>query len=108
MITGEWRSRLHVTKIAAHLKAVPEGGADPDITGAAPLESAGPDDISFVGNRKAAALAAESRAGCLLVPPDFPIGRTLIRVADPRAAFAAVIGLLCPPVPVKPGIHPSA
>ena len=54
------------------------------------------------------AAAAESRAGCLLVTPDFPKGRTVIRVADPRAAFATVIGLLYPPAPVKPGIHPSA
>jgi UDP-3-O-[3-hydroxymyristoyl] glucosamine N-acyltransferase len=99
---------LQVIKIAAHLNAAWEGAADLDIIGAAPLESAGSGEISFVGSRKAAAVAADSRAGCLLVTQDFPKGRTLIRVTDPRAAFAAVIGLLYPPPPVKPGIHPSA
>jgi UDP-3-O-[3-hydroxymyristoyl] glucosamine N-acyltransferase len=61
-----------------------------------------------VGSRKAAASAAESNAGCLLVTADFPKGRTVIRVADPRAAFARVIRLLYPPVAVAPGIHPTA
>ena len=105
---GARRSCLRVIEIAQHLHAEQEGEADLDITGAAPLESAGPSEISFVGNRKAAVLAADSRAGCLLVTQDFPKGRTVIRVADPRAAFAAVIGFLYPPAPVKPGIHPNA
>jgi UDP-3-O-[3-hydroxymyristoyl] glucosamine N-acyltransferase len=99
---------LQVTKIAAHLNAGFEGEADLDIIGVAPLESAGPAEISFVGSSKAMAAAPGSRAGCLLVTPDFPKGRTVIRVADPRAAFAAVIALLHPPLPLKPGIHSSA
>jgi len=99
---------LRVIEIAERLHAQWEGDADLDIQGAAPLESAGPPEISFVGNRKAASAAAESRAGCLLVTPDFPEGRTVIRVEDPRAALAAVIGLLHPVSAVKPGIHPSA
>ncbi len=99
---------MRVAEIATHLKAPWEGHGDLEITGAASLESAGPREIAFVGNRKAAAAAADSQAGCLLVSDDFPKGRTLIRVADPRAAFARVIGLLYPHRPVTPGIHPSA
>jgi len=49
-----------------------------------------------------------SGAGCLLVTADFPTGRTLIRVADPRGACAHVIGLLYPTPAVQPGIHPTA
>jgi UDP-3-O-[3-hydroxymyristoyl] glucosamine N-acyltransferase len=99
---------LRVTQIAAELKAVWEGDGNLDIRGVAPLESAGPREISFVGNRKAAAGAQMSGAGCLLVTADFPTGRTLIRVADPRSACARVISLLCPTPAVKPGIHPTA
>lgn len=95
-------------EIAKRVNASYEGLGDTDIAGAAPLESAGPDEISFVGNRKAAAAAANSSAGCLLVTADFPAGRTLIRVADPRAGFAAVIALLYPPPPITAGIHPTA
>jgi len=99
---------LRVAEIAAELGARWEGEGDVEISGVAPLDSAGPADIAFVGNRKAAANAAESRAGCLLVTEDFPKGRTLIRVADPRAAFAHVIRLLFLPAPIVAGIHPSA
>jgi UDP-3-O-[3-hydroxymyristoyl] glucosamine N-acyltransferase len=97
-----------VDAIANLLNAAHEGQGDTEIAGAAALESAGPNEISFVGSRKAANVAANSSAGCLLVAAEFPAGRTLIRVADPRASFAAVIGLLHPPTPVTPGIHPSA
>jgi UDP-3-O-[3-hydroxymyristoyl] glucosamine N-acyltransferase len=99
---------LRVTQIAAELKAVWEGDGNLDIRGVAPLESAGPREISFVGNRKAATGAQMSGAGCLLVTADFPTGRTLIRVADPRGACAHVIGLLYPTPAVQPGIHPTA
>jgi UDP-3-O-[3-hydroxymyristoyl] glucosamine N-acyltransferase len=99
---------LRVTEIADQLSAHWEGDGDLEITGAAPLESAGPHETAFVGNRKAAAGAAQSRAGCLVVTLDFPKGRTLIRVADPRGAFARLIGLLYPRPETTPGIHASA
>lgn len=99
---------MRVIEIAEHLNAGCEGDANLEISGVSSLESAGPLELAFVGNRKAAAAAAESRAGCLLVTQDFPKGRTVIRVGDPRGAFATVIGLLYPPAPVTPGIHRSA
>ena len=99
---------MRVFEIASRLKADCEGERDLEITGVAPLELAGPADISFVGTRKAAAAAAQSRAGCLLVTGDFPKGRTLIRVSDPRGAFARVVRFLFPPPPITPGIHPTA
>ena len=99
---------MRVTQIAAELKAVWEGDGNLDIRGVAPLESAGPREIAFVGNRKAAAGAQMSGAGCLLVTADFPTGRTLIRVTDPRGACARVIGLLYPAPAIKPGAHPTA
>src|SRR5260370_18063874 len=87
---------LRVEEIAGQLKAAWEGHGDLEITGVAPLESAGASDIAFVGNRKAVASAAQSRAGCLLLTEDFPKGRTLIRVADPPAAFSQLSRLLFP------------
>lgn len=99
---------MRVTEIAGELKAAWEGDGNLEIGGVAPLESAGPREIAFVGNRKAAVGAHLSSAGCLLVTPDFPKGRTLIRVADPRAACARVIQLLYPPPAVNPGVHATA
>lgn len=99
---------MRVEEIAGLLNAAYEGAGDVEIHGAATLESAGPGEIAFVGNRKAAAQAAQSGAGCLLVTQDFPAGRTMIRVDDPRASFASVIGLLYPRPPVIPGAHHTA
>jgi UDP-3-O-[3-hydroxymyristoyl] glucosamine N-acyltransferase len=101
-------AQVTVDEIARQLKATYEGAGDLDITGAATLESAGPNEIAFVGNRKAAAQAAQSRAGCLLVNDEFPADRTIIRVAEPRASFATAINLLYPPPVVTPGVHPAA
>jgi len=99
---------VRVDEIAKHLNAGFEGAGDLDITGTAPLESAGPREIAFIGSRKAATQAEPSQAGCLLVTREFPAGRTLIRVDDPRGAFASVIALLYPRLPVTAGVHPTA
>ena len=98
---------MKVSELAKLLDAMWEGN-DEDLLSVAPLESASAGQLSFVGNRKAALQAASSSAACLIVPPDFPEGRTLIRVADPRAAFARAIAVLHPKRRPTAGIHPSA
>jgi len=99
---------LQVARIAELVGGSWEGDGAAEIAGAAPLESAKPNEVAFVGNRKAAAEAPDSQAGCLIVARDFPTGRTLIRVADPRGAFARAVGFLHPKRPVAPGVHPTA
>jgi UDP-3-O-[3-hydroxymyristoyl] glucosamine N-acyltransferase len=99
---------LRVKEIADALKAAWEGDPECEISGVAPLDTASPTDLAFVGNRKALAAAGDSNAGCLLVPLEFSQGRTLIRVRDPRAALAAVIPLLYPAQAAPVGIHPTA
>lgn len=99
---------VRVDEIARRLNADFEGAGDLEVSGAATLEDACERDIAFVGNRKAAAQAAASGAGCLLVTKEFPAGRTLVRVEDPRASFAQVVGFLYPTPEIIPGIHPSA
>jgi len=80
------------------------------VEAASPVETAGVTHVSFIGNRKAAREAESSAAGCLIVPLDFPnpAGRTLIRVNEPRLAFARAVGRLHPAPAATPGIHPSA
>lgn len=87
-----------------------EGSGNLELTGVRSLEAASATDLSFVANRKAAEESSKSKAGCLLVPPQWPTpsGRTVIRVADPRAAFAKLIRVLKPAQEVLPGIHPTA
>lgn len=102
---------MRVCDIAEWLGATFEGDGEKEIAGVAPLESAGCDDLAFLSGRKAEAAAAASAAGCLIVPLAYAgavSGRTLIHVADPRAAFARAVSRLLPAVKPAPGIHPSA
>ncbi|HME06584.1 MAG TPA: UDP-3-O-(3-hydroxymyristoyl)glucosamine N-acyltransferase [Bryobacteraceae bacterium] len=97
---------MRVQEIANLVKGTVEGDKDLDIQSAASLENAGPADIAFVAKGKN---GSGSRAGCLVVTADHSGGgQTLIRVKEPRAAFAQVVSKLHPPPPVEPGIHPSA
>lgn len=99
---------MTVKDIAALVGGACEGDAALVLLRCAPLESAGEDELSFAANRKLAEAVERSNAACLIVPPDFPSGRTLIRAADPRAAFARAIAALHPPAPPAPGVHPTA
>lgn len=76
----------------------------------AALEDAGPFDLSFAAGNKASRNAADSRAGCLLVPLSWnnDPARTVIRVKDPRMAVARVIVRLHPQQLPPAGIHPTA
>lgn len=87
-----------------------EGDGSHEIHRVAALEEAGPGELSFVANQRLARLAAESRAGCLIVPPDYlnQPSRTILRAPDPRAAIAKAIGKLHYQPHPEPGVHPSA
>ena len=95
-----------VREIAQALGAPFEGDGERTIASVAAVESAGADQISFVGGKK----IRDSAAGCLLVNADYPSPRgvTVIRVRDPRAAFARVVAMVHPERTVQPGIHPTA
>src|SRR5262245_36441306 len=100
---------MRVRELAQWLGAGFEGDGDIDISGVAAIESAGPNDISFINNRKAAQQSKSSAAGCLIAPLDFTSrGRTIIRADSPRAAFARVIARLYPQAAPEPGIHATA
>lgn len=99
---------MKVRELAAWLDADFEGDGDVELTSGAAVESATSQQLSFAAGKRAAELAASSRAGCLLVPLDLAGTGTWIRVKDPRGAFARALARLHPPEPVAPGIHPSA
>src|SRR5215469_7092825 len=101
---------MRVRELAEWLGATFEGDGERELSGVAPLETAGASDVAFVGNRRAAAQAGSSAAGCLLVPDEWPSPsyRTVIRVASPRTAFARVSSRFHPTAELQPGIHPTA
>ncbi|MBI3551194.1 MAG: UDP-3-O-(3-hydroxymyristoyl)glucosamine N-acyltransferase [Elusimicrobia bacterium] len=75
----------------------------------ATLQDAGPKDISFLGNPKYAAAAAQSAAGCLLLPATGPgasvRARNRIFVEDPQFAFAQLLLFVESQKPKAPAVH---
>jgi UDP-3-O-[3-hydroxymyristoyl] glucosamine N-acyltransferase len=98
-----------VRELAAFLRAEYEGDGEADVTGAAPVEAAGPYDLSFASGAALARVPGSS-AGCVIVPLDFinMASRTIVRVEHPRSAFAAALSCIYPPEPVHAGVHPTA
>ena len=101
---------MRVRELAEWLGATFEGDGEKELTGVAPLETAGGSDLAFVGSRKAWEQAGNSAAGCLLVPADWPSPsyRTVVRVPNPRTAFARAMSRFYPTAELKPGVHPTA
>jgi UDP-3-O-[3-hydroxymyristoyl] glucosamine N-acyltransferase len=101
---------LTVAQIAELCGGQAEGSTQLLISGANALEDATVTDLSFVTNQKALKAAVLSKAGCLLVPPSFDATGpwSLIRVEDPRSAFAHVLATLLPKQRPSPSIHPTA
>lgn len=104
------RNKLTVRELAELLGCSYEGQEDKTISGAAPLETAGAEDLAFLNDAREAEKAARSAAGCLIVPLDFDNkeNRTVIRARDPRLAFARAVHRLLPKEQLAPGIHPTA
>jgi UDP-3-O-[3-hydroxymyristoyl] glucosamine N-acyltransferase len=100
---------LRVREIAAALLAEFEGSGELEITGAAPVESALPSDLSFAAGQALAQIDA-SQAGCIIVPLGFLNNgnRTVIRADNPRTAFAVALSRLYPPDPIHAGVHRAA
>jgi UDP-3-O-[3-hydroxymyristoyl] glucosamine N-acyltransferase len=82
------------------------------LDGVAPLQTAGPNQVSFLDNRRYASALDQTSAGAVIVHPDMaarvPAGTVAIQTTEPYAAWARVAALFYPVPSVSPGIHPSA
>src|SRR6476620_9988341 len=82
------------------------------LEGVAPLQTAGPNQVSFLDNRRYASVLDQTLAGAVIVHPDMaarvPAGTVAIQTTEPYAAWARVAALFYPVPSVSPGIHPSA
>src|SRR5262245_14703086 len=101
---------FRIATIADRLGGDLDGEGDSVVTGAAPIESAGPEHITFLVPGPRAALLTRCRAGCVLVPRQLILAqrRTVIRVEDPRLAFSRVLAWLHPQQPAWTGVHATA
>ena len=82
------------------------------LEGVAPLQTAGPNEVSFLDNRRYASALDQTSAGAVIVHPDMasrvPTATAAILTSEPYAAWARVAALFYPAPPPSPGIHPSA
>jgi UDP-3-O-[3-hydroxymyristoyl] glucosamine N-acyltransferase len=101
---------MKLKDIAARLGAKLEPpGIDLEITGVAPIESAGPGEISFVANPRYAARARTTRASALIVEEVFPaIDKPSLRTKNPHYLYAKAAELFYRPPLYEPGVHPTA
>ena len=94
-------------ELAEYLGGEVKGDENVAVDGLAPLESAGPDKITFLANPKYAAKVAETGAACVLMAPGGERhGRNAIEVANPYLGFAKLLTLFYtrphPPLGVLP------
>ncbi len=106
------RTALTAADVAAATGGVLSGDSGTRVTGVAPLDRAGPTDVSFVAHARYAPLFAHSRAGVVLLSPelaDLPgPSPARIVVAKPYDALVALLPRLYAPEPFLPGIHATA
>ncbi len=102
-------NRIRLKDLAAQLGLEVEGDAELEIAGVAPLDSAGPEDLSFVRSPRLAAALAATRAGALVALPGLDVGgRPALRSADPSRDFYRAARILVPEDVVAPGVDASA
>src|SRR4028119_1667709 len=105
---------LSLADVAAMAEADLPVGADPTavVSGAAPLEDAGPEDVAYVESGKYAEALAHTRAGVCLVPARFrdavPAGAVALVCKQPHLAFARVMTRLYPEAARPSSSHAGA
>ena len=105
-------ARLSAAENAALTQGQLVGAADVTVTGVAPIDRAGPDDLSFLASKRYLPYFQQSRAAVVLCKPDLaqvsggPACRVLVR--DPHVALLSVIPVLYPEPSWNAGIHPTA
>ena len=86
-----------------------DGDGDVEILGCAPIEDAGPSDITFVANPRYARRLPDTTAGGVIVAHAMPAaGKNVLRCDDPQATFARALALFDARPRARPGVHPSA
>jgi UDP-3-O-[3-hydroxymyristoyl] glucosamine N-acyltransferase len=103
------RAGYTLGQLAQALGATLEGDPRRVVTGVAPLESAGPDEVSFLTHARYQHAAKASRAGAFVAGAEVAgLPAPVLRVSAPQQALVDLLNLFHPPVPVIPGVHPTA
>lgn len=97
-------------KLVAQLGGELRGNAELSLTGVGTLESAGPEALAFLANRRYRSQLQGTKAGCVILraeDADDAHG-TIIMVDDPYVYYARAAALLAPSPKPRKRRHPSA
>jgi UDP-3-O-[3-hydroxymyristoyl] glucosamine N-acyltransferase len=103
-----------LTELAEICGAEIGGGGDPATTfdDVAPLDRAGPTQVSFLNNKRYTGQFRVSVAGACIIAPKHakqaPAGMALLITSNPYRAYALVAQAFHPAPAPRPGLHPSA
>lgn len=103
--------KLTIAQICELVGGTASGDPTLEVSGLAPAETAGPGDLTFAESREYLDLALRSRAAAVLTSHGLAVQsgqKVIIRVSNPRVAFARLMERFHPePIPA-PGIHSTA
>ena len=110
---GEGAIVLTAASIAALVDGKIIGRGDVEVDAIAPLDRAGPRDLSFLASERYAGQFAKTRAGVVLITPELaavegPTTRTRIIVKKPHEALLGVLPVLYRQPVVTAGVHGTA
>src|SRR6266568_6794958 len=95
-------------ELAEALKLQLEGDGSVEVRSVASPERAGPHDLIYAESEKHAGRVAASAALCVVASNEVRLaGRTILRCANPRAAFARAAAILVERALIAAGIHRS-
>lgn len=105
---------MPLSRLAEIAEAELVGGADPNrlFSDVAPLDQAGPEDVSFLDNKLYVESFATSAAGVCLVAAEYidraPAGMVLLVSRSPYRAYARIAAAFYPEAAIESGVHDSA
>src|SRR3954471_20357018 len=107
---AENSTSFSLAELAGRFGGTVLGDADVRIQQVAPLETAGPHDLSFLTNPKYQKLLSTTRAGAILLAEDCAAAARLPRILcnNPYASYARIAALPKPDARPSAGIHAKA
>jgi UDP-3-O-[3-hydroxymyristoyl] glucosamine N-acyltransferase len=101
--------KLTAKEVAEKIGARVEGDGSLELTAVAAPERAGVKHLIYVEAAKHAERAAASAAACVVASEGIALpGKTVLRSAQPKVAFAKAAGLLLERAPIASGVHSTA
>ena len=100
---------MKLSEIAARLECELQGDGDLPIAGVKTIDEAGPEDLTFVANKKYFAKLSATKAAAVILPTDArAVLLPSLRTENPDLAVAQVLGWFHPPYVPPEGIHSTA